>query len=148
GPPRLHLRRVGRQPGCPLQAVLLHRPPARAEGARQGTPGHQPRRGILRDCRPRHPPPGRADPRRGSECDRSRCGPSRGRQPSRDHTMKKLIFFLTALWSGGTIGVWYWNDLQGRHVEFRTVRVERGDLLTTIDATGTIEPEEVVDVGA
>jgi HlyD family secretion protein len=31
---------------------------------------------------------------------------------------------------------------------FRTVPVKRGDLLATISATGTVEPEEVVDVGA
>src|SRR5262249_12112458 len=34
------------------------------------------------------------------------------------------------------------------HSTFRTVQVERGDLMATISATGTIEPEEVVDVGA
>jgi HlyD family secretion protein len=31
---------------------------------------------------------------------------------------------------------------------FRTVPVTRGDLRATISATGTVEPEEVVDVGA
>jgi HlyD family secretion protein len=31
---------------------------------------------------------------------------------------------------------------------FRTATVKRGDLLSTISATGTVEPEEVVDVGA
>ena len=31
---------------------------------------------------------------------------------------------------------------------FRTVQVKRGDLLATISATGTVEPEEVVDIGA
>jgi HlyD family secretion protein len=31
---------------------------------------------------------------------------------------------------------------------FRTIPVKRGDLLATISATGTLEPEEVVDVGA
>jgi len=31
---------------------------------------------------------------------------------------------------------------------FRTVAVKRGDLLATISATGTVEPEEVVDIGA
>jgi HlyD family secretion protein len=34
------------------------------------------------------------------------------------------------------------------HMGFRTVAVERGDLIDTISATGTVEPEEVVDVGA
>src|SRR5262249_8117592 len=31
---------------------------------------------------------------------------------------------------------------------FRTVAVERGDIAATIGATGTIEPEEVIDIGA
>ncbi len=31
---------------------------------------------------------------------------------------------------------------------FRTTPVKRGDLLATISATGTVEPEEVIDVGA
>lgn len=31
---------------------------------------------------------------------------------------------------------------------FRTVEAKRGDLLATISATGTVEPEELVDVGA
>lgn len=35
-----------------------------------------------------------------------------------------------------------------RVTSFRTVAITRGDLLLTISATGTVEPEEVVDVGA
>jgi HlyD family secretion protein len=33
-------------------------------------------------------------------------------------------------------------------VSFRTVAIKRGELLSTISATGTLQPEEVVDVGA
>lgn len=36
----------------------------------------------------------------------------------------------------------------GNGVTFRTVPVKRGDLLATISATGTVEPEEVIDIGA
>ena len=36
----------------------------------------------------------------------------------------------------------------GTSAEFRTVQVKRGDLQATISATGTVEPEEVVDIGA
>ncbi len=32
--------------------------------------------------------------------------------------------------------------------DYRTAKIERGDMLPTIGATGTVEPEEVVDVGA
>ena len=31
---------------------------------------------------------------------------------------------------------------------FRTVEIKRGELLSTISATGTVQPGEVVDVGA
>jgi len=31
---------------------------------------------------------------------------------------------------------------------FRTLPIQRGDLVPTISATGTVEPEKVVDVGA
>jgi HlyD family secretion protein len=33
-------------------------------------------------------------------------------------------------------------------VEFRTARLERRDVALTVEATGTLEPEEVIDVGA
>lgn len=38
----------------------------------------------------------------------------------------------------------------GKHepAAFRTVPVKRGDLLASISATGTVEPEEVIDIGA
>jgi len=36
----------------------------------------------------------------------------------------------------------------GKSAGFRTVPVKRGDLAATISATGTVEPEEVVDIGA
>ncbi len=35
-----------------------------------------------------------------------------------------------------------------KQTTFRTTKVIRGDLVTTIESTGTIEPEKVVDVGA
>lgn len=65
--------------------------------------------------------------------------------------MGKRIFLalvcLAVLGGGG------WLYLKGRYVEqrapiLRTARVERGDLLVSVSATGTVEPEEVVDVGA
>ena len=62
--------------------------------------------------------------------------------------MKKLLLLLGLLWGGGAVGIWCWNDAQTRRVSYRTARIKRGDLRSTINATGTIEPEEVVDVGA
>ncbi len=62
--------------------------------------------------------------------------------------MKKLLMLLGVLWGGGAYGFWYWTDQRGQSVTYRTVTITRGDLCSTINATGTLEPEEVVDVGA
>jgi HlyD family secretion protein len=43
---------------------------------------------------------------------------------------------------------WYLRRGNGDAVNYRTATVTRGDLVATIGATGTLEPEEVVDVGA
>ena len=51
----------------------------------------------------------------------------------------------------GLIGIGvalYLRKAEGQTTFYRTATVERGDLLATISATGTVEPEEVVDVGA
>ncbi len=62
--------------------------------------------------------------------------------------MKKLLLLLSLVWGGGACGLWYWSDHGSASVHYRTAAVERGDLRSTINATGTLEPEEVVDVGA
>ena len=46
------------------------------------------------------------------------------------------------------VAVWFWHRNQEDSISFRTVPVKWGDLLATISATGTVEPEEVVEVGA
>jgi HlyD family secretion protein len=43
---------------------------------------------------------------------------------------------------------WWWSARNDSKPVFRSATVKRGDLAATISATGTIEPEEVVDVGA
>lgn len=63
--------------------------------------------------------------------------------------MKSLVFALliAGLVSGGLYyGYHYYNS--GPDVVFSTARVDRGNLDLIIRATGTLEPEEVVDVGA
>ena len=45
-------------------------------------------------------------------------------------------------------GGWYLHTGESPDVQFRTVELKRGTLLTTVEATGTVEPEAVVDVGA
>ena len=54
---------------------------------------------------------------------------------------------LLAVLAGGA-AVWYLQRNYGQTVAYRTAPVKRGDLLVSISATGTVEPEEVIDVGA
>ncbi len=62
--------------------------------------------------------------------------------------MKRLIALLVVVWAGGAVGWYYWNEAHAQRVRYKTAGVRRGDLTDAISATGTIEPEEVVDVGA
>lgn len=48
----------------------------------------------------------------------------------------------------GAAGAWVWHVRRANKVVWRTGTVHKGDLTATITATGTVEPEEVVDVGA
>jgi len=46
-------------------------------------------------------------------------------------------------------GYVYWKQSEApAKTAFRTATVQRGDLFVGISATGTVEPEEVIDVGA
>lgn len=62
--------------------------------------------------------------------------------------MRKLVvLILIVLAVGG--GLYYVKYLRAEAPpSFRTALVARGDLFVTIGATGTVEPEEIVDVGA
>jgi HlyD family secretion protein len=64
--------------------------------------------------------------------------------------MKKLLMLAVVLLFAAVVaGVgWYWYSSSGTTVTFKTAAVAKGDLSATISATGTLEPEEVVDVGA
>jgi HlyD family secretion protein len=55
-----------------------------------------------------------------------------------------LIFMLLAVIAGAFR---HCEEKQSRPV-FRTSVIKRGDLLITVSATGTVEPEQVIDVGA
>ena len=61
--------------------------------------------------------------------------------------IKRAIVLLVVLGLGGGAIAWYRHN-GGQSVSFRTAPVRRGDLLAAISATGTVEPEELVDVGA
>ena len=63
--------------------------------------------------------------------------------------MRKIILVLLVVFGLVGLGLlWYWYSSGKPSPVFQTVAVKRGDLLATVSATGTIEPEEVVDVGA
>jgi HlyD family secretion protein len=57
------------------------------------------------------------------------------------------IAVLIVILAGGT-GAWWWHTRNNSKLSFRTAVVKRGDVVSTISASGTIEPEEVVDIGA
>lgn len=62
--------------------------------------------------------------------------------------MKFFVVTLLLLALIGAAGGWYWHASSKPTIEFKTAKVDRGELLATISATGTLEPEDVVDVGA
>jgi HlyD family secretion protein len=60
-----------------------------------------------------------------------------------------LTFFVVIGLMAAGVGYYFKEHLAAdRPADFRTVVVTRGDLRSTISATGTVEPEELVDVGA
>jgi HlyD family secretion protein len=62
---------------------------------------------------------------------------------------KLVVILLSLVLLGGAAwGVWYWKTANNKGPSFRTEHVTHGNLVATISATGTIEPEEVIDIGA
>ena len=63
--------------------------------------------------------------------------------------MKAVYWTSILLVIAGSGAAYYATHAGTRSItSFRTTEIKRGDLLSTINATGTIEPEEVVNVGA
>ncbi|MBS0192420.1 MAG: efflux RND transporter periplasmic adaptor subunit [Phycisphaerales bacterium] len=66
--------------------------------------------------------------------------------------MRKLIVWLLVLGVFGAGGAYAWQVYRGRTKAdasvFRTAAVRRTDIVSSISATGTIVPEDVVDIGA
>ena len=62
----------------------------------------------------------------------------------------KRILIGVAILAAAAAAALTWVVLRGngQAVAYRTAAVQRGDLLVAISATGTVEPEEVIDVGA
>jgi len=62
--------------------------------------------------------------------------------------LKKVPILIGIIVLAGGVGGWQWHVRNEHGVVFTTATVKRGDLVATITATGTIEPVEVIDVGA
>lgn len=62
-------------------------------------------------------------------------------------TKRKTLYFLTILILAGSAITWCARG-NGKNPAFHTAPVKRGDLVAAISATGTVEPEDLVDVGA
>jgi HlyD family secretion protein len=60
----------------------------------------------------------------------------------------RLVIAVALLGLAAIVLGWTWHSHNGHGVLLNTEPVKHGDLVTTISATGTIEPIEVVDVGA
>src|SRR5437879_5207435 len=63
--------------------------------------------------------------------------------------MKKLVIavVLVAVVLGGG-GYWYYQTQTGSRTYFRFADVKKGRLVSTVGSTGTLQPREIVDVGA
>ena len=64
------------------------------------------------------------------------------------HPAKRSLVILIAVLLLGSLAVWALTRNKNKDAAYRTAELKRGDLLVTISATGTVEPEEVIDVGA
>jgi HlyD family secretion protein len=58
------------------------------------------------------------------------------------------VVVLGVLAGGSWLGWWYWRAAAAHLPSLHTEPVTRGDLVSEISATGTVEPWDVVDVGA
>ena len=61
---------------------------------------------------------------------------------------KKAFILVVIIGIGVAIAAWYSHKNNGNKSSFRTVKITRGNLVSNINSTGTVEPEELVDVGA
>lgn len=65
-----------------------------------------------------------------------------------NYLSKKSMVVLVVLALSVVLIAWYLRSSNGKGVVYRTAPIKRGDLLSAISATGTVEPEELIDVGA
>jgi len=60
----------------------------------------------------------------------------------------RVIILVVGVLAVVGIGGWWFRSKGNKDPAFRTAQVKLGDVVATISATGTVEPEQVVDVGA
>jgi len=82
------------------------------------------------------------------ETDRARAGAADPPLGRRGRRIKRIFVAVVVLGIVALAATWYFRRGDAQTVSYRTDQVTRGDLLVSIRATGTVEPEEVVDVGA
>lgn len=62
--------------------------------------------------------------------------------------VKQIVMGIVLLAALAGAAAWYLQRGNGQAAAYRTAPLKRGDLLVSISATGTMVPEEVIDVGA
>ena len=62
--------------------------------------------------------------------------------------MKKLLLIIVVLGAIATGAYLYFQSEKSAPTKFKTTTIQRGNVIRTIEATGTVEPEDLVDVGA
>jgi HlyD family secretion protein len=62
--------------------------------------------------------------------------------------LKKVLLVVILVGVAAAAGAWYWKRNGDSDTSLQTAQVKRGEVISTISATGTVEPEEVIDVGA
>jgi HlyD family secretion protein len=62
--------------------------------------------------------------------------------------MKKILLVLVLLAIVAATAAWYWKRNGNSQITLQTAPVKRGEVIFAISATGTVEPEEVIDIGA
>lgn len=66
----------------------------------------------------------------------------------KERSLKQRLIIILPVILVLVLVLWLWHDNHQSSAAFRTTPIIRGDLMATISATGTVEPEELVDIGS